>query len=211
MTCLTMSETKEHNSFDSYSETTTPFLANKIIEQMPWGMSRRALKNAGLKFANPKFKLKSNVSIMSEPNGSYSDLEDVNDSEVCFLGTINELIKIASQGWVVCLDDYGESTSPNIQDLERKFVNLKEKWYADTLFCSSITLMQEHPAYLEIVSMGVGVIPFILRELEKGSGYWFVALKAITGHDPVDIKDRGRVKKMTQSWLLWGKEQGYGW
>jgi hypothetical protein len=46
-----------------------------------------------------------------------------------------------------------------------------------------------------------------LRELKKEPDHWFWALKAITGVDPVEPIQRGRVKEMAGAWLRWGKEQ----
>ncbi len=44
------------------------------------------------------------------------------------------------------------------------------------------------------------IILFILEKLITLQGYWFWALKAITGEDPVPAADRD----MTQHWLQWG-------
>ncbi|NJJ41556.1 phage holin, LLH family [Paenibacillus apii] len=41
----------------------------------------------------------------------------------------------------------------------------------------------------------------------KNPGHWFYALKIITGEDPVKKTDVGRVKKMAESWLEWGRER----
>lgn len=210
MACLAISETREYNVAESYSETTTLYLANRVIEQLPM-LKTRIPRNTGMKFE----QLKSNFSGIFKPTSSYPYLEDANDSLGYFLGTIERLV-IASQRRVYYMNGENEyqnlkPISLDLPELERRFVNLKEQWYNDTVFCSSISLMQDHPAYQEILSMGADVIPFIFRELEKGLGYWFPALKSITSHDPVDSKDRGRVKIMTQSWLQWGKEQGYKW
>jgi hypothetical protein len=59
--------------------------------------------------------------------------------------------------------------------------------------------------------MGTAVVPHLLRELERRPDHWFWALTAITGADPVKPEDRGKLRKMTDAWLRWGKEQGLTW
>ena len=67
-----------------------------------------------------------------------------------------------------------------------------------------------HPAYQQIIGMGTDAIPFIVEELRQTPDQWFWALKAITGEDPVDPADRGRVRRMADAWLELAKEHGYG-
>jgi hypothetical protein len=54
-------------------------------------------------------------------------------------------------------------------------------------------------------------VQLILQELERSPDHWFWALYAITGADPVESADRGRIKRMAEAWIRWGKEQGYAW
>ncbi|MCX5831109.1 MAG: hypothetical protein NT140_04355 [Deltaproteobacteria bacterium] len=90
-----------------------------------------------------------------------------------------------------------------------KFYRLKSQWEAETTFLSSLSDIAMHPAYQQIIGMGPVVIPLILREMKKEPGHWFWALKSITGDDPVPPENRGKIKAMTEDWLIWGKEQGY--
>ncbi|NGM81719.1 hypothetical protein G5B47_04755 [Paenibacillus sp. 7124] len=91
--------------------------------------------------------------------------------------------------------------------VQLKFLDLKNEWLKDIEFCSSIDDIINHKAYQNIISMGFKAVPLILRELEKNPGHWFYALKIITGEDPVKKTDVGRVKKMAESWLEWGRER----
>jgi hypothetical protein len=68
--------------------------------------------------------------------------------------------------------------------------------------------MVDHPAYQEIIALGPPAIPLLLAELRMEARYWFAALSAITGQDPVPAEDRGSVRKMTDAWLRWGKAHG---
>lgn len=92
-----------------------------------------------------------------------------------------------------------------------KFHSLAETWRNDVRLTSSLTDMILHPAYQRIIGMGVAAIPFLLRELERKPDHWFWALTAITGADPVSAEDRGKLRKMADAWLRWGKEQGLTW
>lgn len=97
-----------------------------------------------------------------------------------------------------------------LQEAE-KFHSLAETWRHDVRMTSSLTDMILHPAYQRIIGMGAAAVPFLLRELERKPDHWFWALTAITGADPVSPEDRGRLKKMAEAWLRWGKEQGLTW
>ncbi len=90
-----------------------------------------------------------------------------------------------------------------------KFLELKSRWEAETAILSSITSIAMHPAYQQIIGMGLNAIPLILEEMKEKPGHWFWALKSITGKDPVLPEQRGRIKEMTKAWLNWGKEQDY--
>lgn len=97
-----------------------------------------------------------------------------------------------------------------VSDAE-KFYSLVEAWRQDVRFTSSLTEMILHPAYQRIIGMGFTAVPFLLHELGRKPDHWFWALHAITGADPVTPEDRGKLKKMAEAWLKWGKEQGLAW
>jgi hypothetical protein len=94
---------------------------------------------------------------------------------------------------------------------ENRFRTLVERWKQDSAFLSSVSDMIALGAYQEIIGMGAAAIPLLLRELEQDPHYWFWALQAITGEDPVPVEMRGNVAEMIQAWLRWGKEKGYRW
>jgi len=94
---------------------------------------------------------------------------------------------------------------------ERRFLELVAIWKRERGPYSSSARLAEHPAYQQIIAMGQGVIPLLLRELQSQPDHWFRALHAITGADPVSAKSRGNVKEMADAWLDWGHAQGYQW
>jgi hypothetical protein len=101
--------------------------------------------------------------------------------------------------------------SPPPASLEEQFQHLVAVWRAETALTSSLTEMVNHPAYQKIIGLGPQVVPLLLRELEREPDYWFAALRALTGANPVAPAKRGKLKEMTESWLCWGKEHGQRW
>lgn len=89
------------------------------------------------------------------------------------------------------------------------FATLADQWVTDTAVQSSLTKRYAHPAYQRIVGIGPAVVPLLLNELETEPNYWFHALRAITGADPVTPQMRGNLREMTDAWLAWGRRQGY--
>ena len=97
------------------------------------------------------------------------------------------------------------------ESTEKRFERLAASWRAETSHLSSSTQMAAHPAYQEIIGMGREVVPLLLRELACKPDHWFNALKTITGANPVAPADRGRIDRMAEAWLRWGREQGFRW
>ena len=97
------------------------------------------------------------------------------------------------------------------ESIEDCFRRLAAAWHQAVAHHSSSSLRHEHPAYQEIIGMGPAVVPLLLRDLEVNRRHWFAALKAITGADPVAPADAGKVVRMAEAWLQWGRENGYQW
>lgn len=100
------------------------------------------------------------------------------------------------------------NTEPAENALEQKFLSLEAQWKADTRLTSSLTEIANHPAYQRIIGMGRSALPFIFRSLERAPDHWFWALHAITGDDPVNPADRGRLPRMAAAWLRWADARG---
>lgn len=66
----------------------------------------------------------------------------------------------------------------------------------------------EHPAYRQIIGLGPAVLPLLLRDLRETGRFWFPALHAITGENPVPDEATGDVRRMTEAWLEWGRQKG---
>ena len=102
-------------------------------------------------------------------------------------------------------------TKPTADMLEQKFQRLANTWQEAVAHHSSSCKRDNHPAYQEIIALGPAVVPLLLRDLETNHRHWFTALTAITGTNPVAEEDAGKILKMIETWLKWGKEKGYQW
>lgn len=93
-------------------------------------------------------------------------------------------------------------------DLQARFEALAQRWRKETEFHSAASALFMHPAYQEIIGLGPAVLPLILADLEKTRDHWFWALRAITGENPVSTEDRGKVERMAEQWVDWGRARG---
>ena len=119
--------------------------------------------------------------------------------------------QVVTDQWLKSEEHYWLPITRRPQGDAEKFQALAEACRREVQFLSSVTEMVLHPAYQRIIGMGAAVVPHLLRELERRSDHWFWALTAITGADPVKPEDRGKLRKMAEAWLTWGKEQGLAW
>ena len=97
------------------------------------------------------------------------------------------------------------ATPTSTETIEERFRRLEALWRAETGHLSSSNKIIGHPAFREIIRMGMAVVPFMLRDLKQQPRLWVWALREITGDDPVPVADRGDIAKMTAAWLCWAK------
>jgi hypothetical protein len=111
----------------------------------------------------------------------------------------------------------GESPAPGLrpetgprgsEDMETKFRALVKRWKKETAHLSSAARMARHPAYQEIIDMGQPVVPLLLAELRRKPNFWFAALRAITGENPVPPESAGSIE-MARAWVEWGRSKGH--
>jgi hypothetical protein len=93
--------------------------------------------------------------------------------------------------------------------VEERFQQLADEWRQAVAPLSSVTRIVAHPAYQAIIALGEPVVPLILRDLAREPDHWFVALRTVTGADPVPPEDAGKMDRMAAAWVRWGKEHGY--
>ncbi|MDF5735474.1 MULTISPECIES: hypothetical protein [unclassified Nostoc] len=94
-------------------------------------------------------------------------------------------------------------------EIKDTFMKLANQWRSETKHMSLMSDMILHTAYQQIIGMGTNAVPLILEELSREPEHWFWALRSITGANPIKPEDRGRVKKMAEAWLDWGRQHGY--
>ena len=76
-------------------------------------------------------------------------------------------------------------------DRER-FLQLADRWEAETALLSRSDMAIDHPAHKEIVGMGEPAVPLILERMKSQGGHWFPALRALTRVNPVKPADPRR-------------------
>lgn len=95
------------------------------------------------------------------------------------------------------------------QSISARFRTLAKRWHEETNYLSSSSEITNNDSYLEIISLGKAVIPYILRDLRERGGQWYRALRIISGENPVPTKSSGNVNKMKEAWFKWGRDNGY--
>jgi hypothetical protein len=95
--------------------------------------------------------------------------------------------------------------------IENRFHRLAAAWEEAPGHQSSMTAASHHPAYQEIIQLGPAVVPLLLRDLEKNDGHWFIALRQITGVNPIPPSAAGNIPEMVRAWLRWARENNYRW
>jgi hypothetical protein len=72
---------------------------------------------------------------------------------------------------------------------------------------SRIDELCKDPHYREIVRMGTRAVPLILAEMEARPDHWDLALREITGEDPVPRRSWGKLGEIARAWIEWGRER----
>jgi hypothetical protein len=91
-------------------------------------------------------------------------------------------------------------------EIRNRFNDLTRLWREETVFLSSPADIILNFNYQQIIGMGPTVVPLIIEELQNRGGFWYWALRAITGADPVPPKYRGNSIKMKETWLNWYRQ-----
>lgn len=102
----------------------------------------------------------------------------------------------------------GRVAVPIRPELEPEFRRLADRWRQETAQVSDVHEIVLHPSYLRIIGLGPDAIPLVLNELRQRPGFWFTALEALTGIDPVPPETIG-TKAIREAWLAWGARNGY--
>ena len=93
--------------------------------------------------------------------------------------------------------------------IEDRFSELVSEWRRGTGGLSSPRAIVSHPAYQQIIQMGEPALPLIFRELRDNGGWWYPALRTLTGKNPIPEEAKGRPPLNREAWLAWGQRNGY--
>ena len=63
--------------------------------------------------------------------------------------------------------------------------------------------------YLEVIGLGIKVVPHLLRDMETTRRPWFVALAAIVRRDVARHVEPGDIRGMIEAWLNWGRRRKF--
>lgn len=144
------------------------------------------------------------------PNSSFNLLKHNEWGRISLDDTaVSSESQVLGKNYVDSVKHYLMPVSRKWKNPQLRFQLLKAEWESEVGYLSSMTEIAMHPAYQQIIGMGPITLPFILSTMEIEPGHWFWALKCITGEDPVPPESIGRLKRMTECWLQWGREQGY--
>ena len=99
----------------------------------------------------------------------------------------------------------------DVETFEDRFSELAERWRKDRGPYSVMRELALHPAYQQIIGLGMDAVPSILAELDRAPDWWFWALTSITREDPVDPSHHGKLRLMEVDWLRWARANGISW
>jgi hypothetical protein len=100
------------------------------------------------------------------------------------------------------------TSRPPRPDTRERFQRLAREWKEQSRHLSNTAQMAMLKPYQRIIGMGEPAVPLILEELQRQPDQWFWALEAITEENPVPAEDAGKVQRMAQAWIDWGKQRG---
>ena len=90
--------------------------------------------------------------------------------------------------------------------VEVVFREYYDRWYNETKYLSS-SKMFENKHYRDIISLGINVVPSIIKKLKEEPVHLFEALVEITGHDPIPESHWGDTEQMALDWVKWWEEK----
>jgi hypothetical protein len=90
--------------------------------------------------------------------------------------------------------------------VEVVFREYYDRWYNETKYLSS-SKMFENKHYRDIISLGINVVPGIIKKLKEEPVHLFEALVEITGKDPVPENHWGDAEQMARDWISWWEEK----
>ncbi len=94
-------------------------------------------------------------------------------------------------------------------NIATRFIQLASEVEEDCMMVSISTHIALHPSYQEIIGMGEKVIPLLIKKLNETPVFWFWAIEAIAGINPVPKSHRGNIPEMVKDWKKWANVNNY--
>jgi hypothetical protein len=94
----------------------------------------------------------------------------------------------------------------SVLDKKQQFRDYFQQWKDQTGGMSSLTDITGNENYLNIISLGEGVVPDILKELQKEPLPLFLALRVLTKEKNVGADHSGDFRAIAREWIKWGKK-----
>jgi hypothetical protein len=103
----------------------------------------------------------------------------------------------------------GNALTHRENNIATRFNQLASEVIEDCMMVSSPTQIALHPSYQEIIGMGEKVLSLLIRKLDETPIFWFWALEAIAGLNPVPKPHRGNIPEMVKDWKEWINANNY--
>lgn len=88
-----------------------------------------------------------------------------------------------------------------------KFNALAEAWEN---YNAGRSILDYHQiSYMQIIGMGLTVVPLLMKSMQSGQSKWVYALKCITGEQADTSEMLGDRLRVVDAWLKWGKRNDY--
>ena len=92
---------------------------------------------------------------------------------------------------------------------ERLFQKLSKRVFDEFGPSSDIEKLYSSHSHLEVVGLGQGAVPLLLRDMSAKRRPWFVALAAITRANPAKSVEPGDINGLINAWLAWGRRHKF--
>lgn len=123
------------------------------------------------------------------------------------LGNLEEIYKIRED--VIFDLTCSTALTHRENNIATRFNQLAFEVIEDCMMVSSPTQIALHPSYQEIIGMGEKVLSLLIKKLDETPFFWFWALEAIAGINPVSKPHRGNIPEMVKDWKEWINANNY--
>jgi hypothetical protein len=91
--------------------------------------------------------------------------------------------------------------------IQTRFAQLAIAWKRQTGMFSVTQQKVIHEHYLEIIGMSWSVVPYLIRDMQKGASHWFPALRAIAGEARPNDKNASNFEEAVKIWTDWWNDR----